>query len=61
VSTPHLPTLVTGLAVAALGTVLLLDDADAVDLDFGALAPIVLVVIGLILLVGGLARRDDDG
>lgn len=57
---PDLPTLVAGLAIAALGTVVLLDDADALELDFGALAPIVLVVVGLILLVGGLARGDDD-
>jgi hypothetical protein len=42
----------------ALGTVLLLDSADQLNLDFGTLAPLVLTVIGLILLVGGLARRD---
>ena len=55
---PDLPTLVCGLSVAALGTVLLLDSAGALHLDFGSLAPLVLVVVGLILLVSGLARRD---
>ncbi|MCW3002968.1 MAG: hypothetical protein JWQ20_2266 [Conexibacter sp.] len=55
---PDLPTLVSGLCVVVLGTVLLLDSADQLNLDFGSLAPLVLTVIGLILLVGGLARRD---
>jgi hypothetical protein len=58
VSTPEIPTLVSGLAVAALGAVLLIDDTDGLGLDFGALAPIVLTVVGLILLVGGLVRND---
>ena len=53
-----LPTLVSGLSIAALGTVLLLDQIDGLSLDFGSLAPLVLTVVGLILLVGGLARRD---
>ena len=55
---PDLATLLTGLSVAALGTVLLLDQAGQLSLDFGSLAPVVLCVVGLILLVGGLAKRD---
>jgi hypothetical protein len=58
VTRPDLPTLVSGLCVVALGTVLLLDSAGQLNLEFGSLAPLVLTVIGLILLVGGLARRD---
>jgi hypothetical protein len=58
VSRLDLPTLVSGLSIAALGTVLLLDQIDGLSLDFGSLAPLVLTVVGLILLVGGLARRD---
>jgi hypothetical protein len=58
VSRPDLATLVTGLSVLALGTVLLLDQAGQLSLDFGSLAPIVLTVVGLVLLVGGLAKRD---
>jgi hypothetical protein len=58
VSRPDLATLITGLSVLALGTVLLLDQAGQVSLDFGSLAPIVLTVVGLVLLVGGLAKRD---
>lgn len=55
---PDVPTLVSGLAIAALGTVLLLDQVDGLSLDFASLAPLVLAVVGVILLVGGLARRD---
>ena len=47
-----------GLAIVALGTALLLDAADAIHLDFGALAPLLLAVVGVILLAGGLAHRD---
>jgi uncharacterized protein (UPF0333 family) len=58
VSRPDLATLITGLSVLALGTVLLLDQAGQLSLDFGSLAPIVLTVVGLVLLVGGMAKRD---
>lgn len=55
---PDFASFVQGLSVLALGTVLLLDQAGQVSLDFGSLAPIVLTVLGLVLLVGGLAKRD---
>jgi hypothetical protein len=58
VTRPDLATLVSGLSVMALGSVLLLDSAGQLNLDFGSLAPLVLTVVGLILLVSGLARRD---
>jgi hypothetical protein len=58
VSRPDYATLISGLSVLALGTVLLLDQAGQLHLDFGSLAPIVLTVVGLVLLVGGLAKRD---
>jgi hypothetical protein len=58
VSRPDLSTLISGLSVMALGAALLLDRADQIQLDFGSLAPLVLTVVGLILLVSGLARRD---
>jgi hypothetical protein len=57
-SRPDLATLISGLSILALGTVLLLDQAGELNLDFGSLAPLVLAVIGVVLLVGGLARRD---
>ena len=55
---PDFATLICGLSILALGTVLLLDQAGQLTLDFGSLAPIVLTVLGLVLLVGGLAKRD---
>jgi hypothetical protein len=55
---PDLATLITGLSILALGTVLLLDQAGELNLDFGSLAPLVLAVVGIVLLVGGLAKRD---
>lgn len=55
---PNLATLISGLSIAVLGTVLLLDQAGELNLDFGSLAPLVLCVVGLVLLVGGLAKRD---
>lgn len=55
---PDVSTLIQGLSVLVLGTVLLLDQAGQLSLDFGSLAPTVLAVLGLVLLVGGLAKRD---
>jgi hypothetical protein len=50
--------LVAGLALAAYGVVLLLDNADVLDLRFAAIAPITCAVVGAILLASGLGRRD---
>jgi hypothetical protein len=47
--------LVAGLAVSALGIVLLLDQVDAIDLRFGYLAPALLAVVGSVLLAIGLS------
>lgn len=55
---PDAPALISGLAVLVLGAVLLLDRAGELTLDFGSLAPLVLTILGIILLVTGLARQD---
>jgi len=55
---PDLATLASGLTVVLFGAVLLLDALDTLSLDFGSLAPLALAVVGVILVVGGLARRD---
>lgn len=57
-SRPDLPALLSGLSVVILGAVLLLDRAGELSLDFGALGPLMLTVLGVILLVTGLARGD---
>ena len=52
----HLPSLVAGLALLALGGVLMLDAAGAFDLRFATLAPIACAAVGAILLAAGLSR-----
>jgi hypothetical protein len=48
--------LVAGLTIAALGTLLLLDRVDALDLRFGYFWPALTATIGAILLASGLTR-----
>ena len=50
--------LVAGLAFAAFGVVLLLERAGTLGLTFGTMAPIAFAVVGVILLVTGLSRRE---
>jgi hypothetical protein len=53
-----IPALVAGLALLALGGVLMLDALDAIGLDFGLFAPVACAVTGAILLANGLSRRE---
>ena len=55
---PDLPALVAGLGIIVLGAVLLADALGALDLRFGAFAPLALFVVGSTLLATGLSRRD---
>jgi hypothetical protein len=55
---PDVPALVAGLAVLALGGILLLDALGAIDLDFGSFAPLACAAVGAILLANGLSRRE---
>jgi hypothetical protein len=55
---PDAPSLVAGVAIVVLGVVLLLDDLGALELRFAGLAPLACAVVGVILLAGGLSRRD---
>jgi Domain of unknown function (DUF5668) len=50
------PALVGGIAVTALGFLLLLDRLDVIDLGFGWLWPALLATIGAYLVASGLAR-----
>ena len=50
------PSLVSGLVLVALGTLLLLDRLDALDLRFGYLWPALLAACGAILLASGLSK-----
>jgi hypothetical protein len=55
---PDLVSLVAGVAVAALGVLLLLDDAGSLDLSFAVFAPVACAAMGAILLAAGLSHRD---
>jgi hypothetical protein len=55
---PDVPTLVAGLALLALGALLMLDAEDAIELRLGALAPIACAAVGAVLLASGLSRKD---
>lgn len=50
-------TLVSGLVVIALGTVLLLDQLGELELTFGWLGPLLAAAVGAVLLASGLAQR----
>jgi hypothetical protein len=53
---PDIRALVAGLAVLALGGVLLLDALDAIDLSFAVFAPVACAAAGAILVANGLSR-----
>jgi hypothetical protein len=54
---PNITVLLTGLAVLALGVLLVLDADGAVDLRFAYMAPVLVGGLGAILLASGLAAR----
>jgi hypothetical protein len=53
---PDIPALVAGLALLALGGVLMLDGVGAIDLSLAAFAPIACAALGSIFLATGLSR-----
>ena len=53
---PDPTSLVAGIAVLALGVLLLLDASDTLDLRFGVLAPVACAAMGAILLASGMTR-----
>ncbi len=52
-----LPSVVAGVAVIALGVLLMLDAEGALDLSFALLAPVACAATGAILVASGLSRR----
>lgn len=58
---PDVPTLVAGMVILVLGTVLLFDRLGVLDLRFATVAPIVCAALGAILLATGLSRRNSPG
>jgi hypothetical protein len=57
---PNLTALVAGVAIVALGVLLVLEAHQSVRLGFAYMAPIALGALGAILLASGLARRRRD-
>jgi hypothetical protein len=53
---PDITSLVSGLCVAALGVLLLLDGTGTLDLRFNVLAPATCAAVGAILLASGMSR-----
>jgi hypothetical protein len=54
---PDLTSLVAGIAILALGAVLLLDAVGGFELSFGILAPVACAAAGAILVASGMSRR----
>ena len=57
---PNIASLVSGLALLALGILLVLDAQGTVDLGFAYVAPALLGVVGATLLASGLSSRRRD-
>ncbi len=53
---PDVPSLVAGIAVCALGALLLADQGGALELRFATLAPALCAALGVIFLAAGLTR-----
>lgn len=55
---PDIPALIAGLALLALGGLLLAHALDVVELSFALFAPVACAATGAILLANGLGRRE---
>jgi hypothetical protein len=53
---PDLVSIVSGIAVAGLGLLLLLDRTGVIDVRFDYAAPAVLATLGVVLVLHGLAK-----
>ena len=57
---PNIASLVSGLALLALGILLVLDAQGTLDLGFAYVGPALLGVVGVTLLASGLSSRQRD-
>ena len=57
VNRPDVPSLASGIALIALGIVLLFDRMEMLEMGFGAFGPLMLAALGVMLLTLGLSRR----
>jgi hypothetical protein len=56
----HLTSLVAGIVLVALGTLLVLDTTGSIHLGFAYAAPAVVAVLGFVLIAAGLEARSRD-
>jgi hypothetical protein len=56
---PNVTVLLTGVAVFALGVLLVLDADGTIDLRFAYMAPVLVGALGAILLASGLVGRGS--
>jgi hypothetical protein len=54
---PNVTSLVAGLAVVALGAILVMNARGSIDLGFAYMGPALVSALGVILLASGLAAR----
>jgi hypothetical protein len=57
---PPLTSLVAGIALVALGILLVLDTSGSIHLGFAYAAPAVVAVLGFVLIAAGLQARTRD-
>jgi uncharacterized membrane protein HdeD (DUF308 family) len=57
---PNIASLVSGLALLALGILLVLDAQGTLDLGFAYVGPALLAIVGATLLASGLSSRRRD-
>ena len=57
---PNIASLASGLALLALGILLVLDAQGTLDLGFAYVGPALLGVVGVTLLASGLSSRQRD-
>jgi hypothetical protein len=57
----HLTALVAGVALIALGVLLVLNAGSSLDLGFAYTAPLIVAVLGLTLLASGVQARRRRG
>jgi predicted anti-sigma-YlaC factor YlaD len=57
----HLTALVAGVALAALGVLLVMNAGGSIDLGFAYTAPLIVAALGLTLLASGVQARRRRG
>ena len=57
----HVTALVAGVALVALGVLLVLNAGGSIDLGFAYMAPLIVAALGLTLLASGVQARRHRG